>query len=105
MLIEIKPESKANMKNKIIPYNPSLRDLARKLRKTGTRAEIYLWREIRKKRLGVEFHRQVPIGDYIVDFFCHEIMLAVEVDGFSHNIEEVMDKDKIRTDRLEESWH
>ena len=90
------------MKNEIIAYNPALRQLARKLRKTGTRAEIYLWREIRKKRLGVEFHRQVPIGEFIVDFFCHEIMLAVEVDGFSHNIEEVMEGDKIRSAKLEE---
>jgi very-short-patch-repair endonuclease len=39
---------------------------------------------IRRKSLGYEFHRQVPIDEYIVDFYCHELSLAIEVDGNSH---------------------
>jgi very-short-patch-repair endonuclease len=44
-----------------------------------------LWSKIRRKSLGYEFHRQVPIDAYIVDFYCHELKLAIEVDGSSHD--------------------
>lgn len=86
---------KHSVKNKILPYNPNLKPLARKLRKDMTLSEVLLWQEIRKKSLGVEFHRQVPIDNYIVDFYCHELMLAVEVDGSSHNFEEIYEKDVV----------
>jgi very-short-patch-repair endonuclease len=89
-------------RNKIIPYNPNLKMLARKLRKEMTLSEILLWQEIRRKRYGVEFHRQVPIDEYIVDFYCHELMLAVEVDGSSHNIEKIQINDIQRQKNLEE---
>lgn len=89
------------MKNKILPYNPNLKTLARKLRKDMTLSEVLLWQEIRKKNLGIEFHRQVPIDNYIVDFYCHELMLAIEVDGSSHNFDEVYEKDIIRQQTLE----
>ncbi len=49
-----------------------------------TQAEILVWENIRKKTLGVEFHRQVPILNYIVDFYCHEIGLVLEIDGETH---------------------
>ncbi len=73
------------MRNKIIPYNPELKQLARQLRKNSTLPEIYLWQNIRKRALGVQFHRQVPILNYITDFYCHEIGLAIEIDGSSHD--------------------
>ena len=73
------------MANKIIPYNPELRERARFLRKNSTLSEILLWQKIQKKAYGVQFHRQVPMLDYIVDFYCHEIGLAIEVDGSSHD--------------------
>ena len=38
----------------------------------------------KNKALGVQFHRQVPLKEYIVDFYCHELMLAIEIDGDSH---------------------
>lgn len=61
-------------RNKIIPYNPVLRDLARNLPKESTLSEILLWKEIKTKQiLGYQFHRQVPIDNYIVDFFYHEL--------------------------------
>lgn len=44
--------------------------------------------------MGYDFHRQKPLGEYIVDFFCHELMLAIEVDGVSHNQPEVIEKDR-----------
>jgi very-short-patch-repair endonuclease len=71
-------------KNRIIPYNPKLKALARKLRKEGTLCEVLLWNQIKGAQLGVEFHRQVPIDNYIVDFFCHELRLALEADGAGH---------------------
>ena len=73
------------MANKIIPYRKDLKPLARLLRKNQTEAEKHLWGALRRKALGVEFHRQVPILDYIVDFYCHDIGLAIEVDGSIHN--------------------
>ena len=58
---------------------------ARALRKNLTLSEVILWQNIRKRALGVQFHRQVPMLNYIVDFYCHEIGLAIEVDGSSHD--------------------
>jgi very-short-patch-repair endonuclease len=72
------------MKNKIIPYNPKLKEYARQLRNNSTFSEVLLWNKIKNKALGVQFHRQVPMLEYIVDFYCHELMLAIEIDGDSH---------------------
>ena len=72
------------MPNKIIPYWKDLKPLARLLRKNQTEAEKLLWSVLRRKSLGVEFHRQVPLLDFIIDFYCHEIGLAIEVDGSIH---------------------
>lgn len=73
------------MRNTIIPYNPNLKDLARELRKNSTPAEIVFWKMVKGKAFGVEFHRQVPMLNYIVDFYCHEIGLTVELDGSIHD--------------------
>lgn len=89
------------MKNKILPYNPKLKLLASKLRKQGILSEVLLWKQIKNKSLGIEFHRQVPIDNYIVDFFCHELMLAVEIDGSSHNADDVAENDIERQTKLE----
>ncbi|MEO8761881.1 MAG: endonuclease domain-containing protein [Bacteroidia bacterium] len=89
------------MKNKILPYNPKLKQLARQLRKQGILSEVLLWKKIQRKSLTVEFHRQVPIYNYIVDFYCHELMLAIEIDGNSHTFEEVQLNDITRQTKLE----
>jgi very-short-patch-repair endonuclease len=89
------------MKNKLIPYNPKLKTLARKLRKQGILSEVIFWKKVQRKAFGVEFHRQVPIDEFIVDFYCHELMLAVEIDGSSHDYEEAYEKDIRRQGRLE----
>jgi len=89
------------MRNKIIPYNPKLRKYARELRKKGTLAEVILWKYIQRKAIkGYEFHRQVPIDNYIVDFYCHELQLAIEIDGISHDGK--FEYDQKRQKRLEE---
>lgn len=86
-------------KNKIFAYNPNLKSLARQLRINSTLSEIILWNNIKGKSYGYEFHRQVPIDNYIVDFFCHELSLAIEIDGNTHDYN--FDKDEIRQSKLE----
>lgn len=72
-------------KRKIIPYNPELKELAKELRRNMTLSEVLLWNELKQKQmLGFDFDRQRPIGNYIVDFYCKELSLAIEIDGKSH---------------------
>ena len=66
-------------KNKIIPYNKNLRVLARQLRNNSTLSEVLFWNNIKGKSYGYEFHRQVPINDFIVDFFSHELNLSIKL--------------------------
>ena len=86
---------------KIIPYNPKLVSLAKELRNNMTLGEIALWREIKNKKLGVRFSRQVPIDQYIVDFYCKDLKLAIEVDGSIHFEEDQQMKDHIRQSLIE----
>ncbi len=88
-------------KRKIIPYNPKLTALAKKLRNESTETEIYLWLKLKSKQMyGYDFHRQKPIDNYILDFFCYELLLGIEVDGYSHEFLEVHNKDKIKEKRM-----
>ncbi|MBC5833691.1 DUF559 domain-containing protein [Flavobacterium sp. F372] len=87
------------MKNKIIPYSPHLKEYSRMLRKNSTLSEVLLWQKIKNKGFEVQFHRQVPMLNYIVDFYCHEIMLAIEIDGDSHMFK--YEYDKFRQGELE----
>ena len=89
------------MRNKILPYNPVLKESAQKLWQQGILSEVLLWKKIKNKNLGVEFHRQVPLDNYIVDFYCHELMLAIEIDGNSHGHSEVQVNDLLRQETLE----
>jgi very-short-patch-repair endonuclease len=69
------------VRKRIIAYEPYLKDLSRKLRRHSTLAEILLWRQLRGKRmLGCDFDRQKPVDQFIVDFFCSKLKLAIEVD-------------------------
>lgn len=67
-------------------YNKNLKDYARELRtQTVSRAERYLWKSVlSKKQTGYRFLRQRPIDNFIVDFFCPELKLIIEIDGNSH---------------------
>ena len=86
---------------KIIPYNLNLVAYAKELRKNMTLGEIALWREIKSKKLGFRFSRQIPIDQYIVDFYCKNLKLAIEVDGSVHFEEGHQEKDLKRQKRLE----
>lgn len=66
-----------------------------------TLGEIALWRVIKGKQLGVRFSRQIPIDQYIVDFYCKELQIAIEVDGSIHFELGHQEKDIKRQKRLE----
>jgi very-short-patch-repair endonuclease len=73
------------VKRNIIPYNRELKDLAKELRRNMTLSEVLLWNELKQKQmLGCDFDRQRPIGNFIVDFYCKELSLAIEIDGDTH---------------------
>lgn len=85
---------------KYLPYNIKLKERARDLRKNCTRAEKKLWKEyLRTHRY--KFTRQKPIDNYIVDFYCSELRLVIEVDGVTHLTDSEIVYDKIRTGILE----
>jgi very-short-patch-repair endonuclease len=66
-------------------YNKNLKKPSRQLRKNMTDSEKNLWLRLRGKQLlGVQFYRQEPIGDYIVDFYAPQVKLVVEIDGSQH---------------------
>ncbi|RWY47924.1 endonuclease domain-containing protein [Mucilaginibacter gilvus] len=91
------------MKRKIIPYNPNLKLLARKLRNDSTPGEVLLWKELNGKQMfGFDFHRQKPLLNYIVDFYCYELNLIIEIDGHYHNNEERYNLDVLREAELAE---
>lgn len=90
-------------KRKIIPYNPKLKVFARELRNHSTKSEIYLWLKLKNKQFyGYDFHRQKPIDNFILDFFCYELLLGIEIDGYSHQFLNVYNKDTIKEKRLKE---
>jgi len=74
---------------------------ASELRRNQTFAEELLWNYLRTKPHGFKFRRQHPFYCYILDFYCHSLKLAIEVDGSIHDLEEVKEKDQIRQQQLE----
>jgi very-short-patch-repair endonuclease len=68
-----------------------------RLRTQGTRAEILLWRALKHRQFeGLKFRRQQGILEYIVDFYCPELRLAIEIDGVSHDSDEARERDARR---------
>ncbi len=87
-------------RKKILPYNPILKELARELRANSTLSEVLLWEHLNgRQMLGYDFDRQKPIDNFIVDFFCSELMLAIEIDGDTHDHKAARDDERQR--RLE----
>jgi methylmalonyl-CoA mutase cobalamin-binding domain/chain len=85
-----------------IPMPARILALARTLRTTTTNAEQLLWQLLRNRALnGVKFRRQHPIAGYVLDFYCHEAKLAIELDGSQH-LERKADYDEKRTQALRE---
>jgi len=88
--------------NKRIYYNPELKERARYLRNNSTLSEVLLWNCLKRgQMMGFDFHRQKPILNYIVDFFCYDLMLAIEIDGRSHDNHETEIYDKKRQQEIE----
>ena len=86
--------------NKIL-YNPILKERARKLRNKCTQSERELWKCLKGKKLkGYDFHRQKPVDHFILDFYCYKLMLGIELDGYTHNFEDVKKRDKRKERKL-----
>lgn len=66
-----------------------------------TLGDVLLWQEIKNNSIGVRFSRQIPIDQYIVDFYCKDLELVIEIDGESHYHDDQPEKDQIRQDKLE----
>ncbi len=85
------------------PIPPKLLEAARELRKNQTDAEHLLWNILRNRQIAdYKFRRQHPIGKFILDFYCHERKLAIELDGGQHNEQEQKEYDEARTEWLKE---
>jgi very-short-patch-repair endonuclease len=82
----------------IVEYNKKLKKRSQDLRTQSTLSEVLLWNEIKTKKLGYQFMRQKPIGNYIVDFYCKNLKLVIEIDGSSHDTKQ--EYDKFRTEYL-----
>jgi very-short-patch-repair endonuclease len=83
-----------------LPYNPNLTERARELRKNPTPAEKKIWLGYLKNFQHAVF-RQRPVDNYIVDFYCPEYRLVIEIDGESHLTDEGLEYDEERTRVLE----
>ncbi|MEI9927577.1 MAG: endonuclease domain-containing protein [Sphingomonas sp.] len=79
--------------------------LARQQRKKMSYPEVLLWQRLRHSASGVRFRRQHPIGPYIVDFYCAEMRLVVEVDGEIHAQPAAIAHDESRERFLTENGH
>ena len=75
--------------------------LAGNLRRNMTNAEKLLWEYLRNRKIdGFRFRRQHPIGEFVPDFFCYELMLVIELDGEIHNSKTQSERDDERTKKL-----
>jgi very-short-patch-repair endonuclease len=83
--------------------NPTILSFAREQRQNHTDAERLLWSILRARRFcGMKFRRQHPVAGYILDFYCDEARLAVELDGGQHNTDQARRYDSDRSDFLRE---
>jgi very-short-patch-repair endonuclease len=74
---------------------------ARLLRKKATGAERILWRHLRNRNFaGYKFRRQHPFDDYVLDFYCPAVKLAIELDGGGHSYRVSEIRDRMRSDSL-----
>jgi len=79
----------------LLPFNPKLRGRANELRKAGNLCEVLLWKQLKTGKLKqYDFDRQKIIGNYIVDFFCGNCNVVIEIDGSTHNDKIEYDKER-----------
>lgn len=82
--------------------DPQLLQFAKSMRHTATDAEQLMWQILRAKRfMNLKFRRQHVIAPYILDFYCHEIGLVIELDGSQHGTDDGKEYDAERTKFLE----
>ncbi|MBI5824501.1 MAG: endonuclease domain-containing protein [Chloroflexi bacterium] len=86
---------------KRLRIHPTIRQFARELRQPQTPAEATLWQHLRNRNLQYKFRRQHPIDFFIIDFYCAEAKLLIEIDGASHLEKEQQEYDQARTEYLE----
>ena len=67
-------------------FKPRNTERARTLRREATPAERKLWRHLAGRALGAKFSRQMPVGPWFADFLCRDLMIVVELDGYSHDL-------------------
>jgi len=79
-----------------IKYLDKLREISRNNRNNPTQAEFIMWQFLRKNKFGYKFTRQKPIFRFILDFYCSELLLAIEIDGDSHDSKTVYDLERDR---------
>ncbi len=82
--------------------HPAILARAREMRHPQTVAETTLWHVLRNRQIGFKFRRQHPIERFIIDFYCAEAKLLIEVDGETHCQPGQEEYDKVRTEYLEE---
>ena len=89
-------QTSRNSKNYFsLPYNPALKEKARALRKAGNLPEVLFWNEVKNKQFkGYDFDRQKIIGNYIVDFYCGNCQVVMEIDGSSHDDKQQYDAER-----------
>ncbi|MCC6347695.1 MAG: endonuclease domain-containing protein [Nitrospirales bacterium] len=86
------------MQKKHLHNDPSLKNQRQELRRNQTDAEKAFWTKVRNREFyGMRFFRQYSVGPYILDFYCPEIQLAVELDGGQHNQSTNREQDTVRT--------
>ena len=78
---------------------------ARTLRKDMSLPEVMLWQQLRGRKTGLKFRRQHPIGPYVVDFYCSQASLVIEIDGEAHNRGEQPMRDISRDQFLKENGY
>ena len=93
------PPEEGNLRNTAnymaLPYNPALKERARELRKAGNLSEVLFWNQVKNKQFeNLDFDRQKIIGNYIVDFFCANCNVVIEIDGGSHDQKQEYDAER-----------
>jgi single-stranded-DNA-specific exonuclease RecJ len=83
--LQRREETSSTNRDKIKPYNKELVELSKKNRTFSTEHEKIFWELVRANRIGYDFVRQKPIDNFILDFYCKELNLGIEIDGEYHN--------------------
>jgi very-short-patch-repair endonuclease len=102
VILDVTRDAEIENRNNLSAYPHYIIDVARQLRKRSTIPEKILWERLRRHQLGgFKFKRQHHIGRYVVDFFCSELRLIVELEGGIHEKENQKEYDEVRFEELE----